>query len=269
MFPAMRLQVGNVDVAEYTVTPEVDPRHGPRPFLHPVRTLGGVPVTDAHPDDHPWHLGVSVAVQDVDGVNLWGGRTYVRDRGYTWLEDHGRIVHAEWLPGVEGGFAERLEWQSPTGEVLLGEERTVTAAPAPLGWELSFAYTLTARRTIALGSPATNGRPDGAGYGGFFWRAAPGHAETFTAGRDGEAAVNGSDEPWVALTGPGPYTLVLRGLAGDDRWFVRTGGYPGVCAALAFERPLVVEAGAPVTRRLTVLVADGVLTREQIAAGSP
>jgi hypothetical protein len=81
--------------------------------------------------------------------------------------------------------------------------------------------------------------------------------------------VNGSGEPWLALTGPAaggrPYTLVFRGLAGDDRWFVRTGIYPGVCAALAFARPLVVDARA-VRRRLTVLVADGVLTRDRVAA---
>nr|BFE71340.1 hypothetical protein GCM10020092_046410 [Actinoplanes digitatis] len=80
--------------------------------------------------------------------------------------------------------------------------------------------------------------------------------------------MNGSAEPWVALTGPGPYTLVFRGLSDDDRWFVRTanGGYAGVCAALAFEKELVVRSGVPLERNLTVLVADGLLTREQIAA---
>ena len=38
-------------------------------------------MTDAHPADHDWHLGIGVAVQDVAGWNLWGGRTYVRDQG--------------------------------------------------------------------------------------------------------------------------------------------------------------------------------------------
>nr|BFE71341.1 hypothetical protein GCM10020092_046420 [Actinoplanes digitatis] len=57
-------------------------------------------MTDALPEDHRWHLGVSVAMQDADGVNLWGGRTYVRGQGYTWLEDHGRIAHVEWLLGA-------------------------------------------------------------------------------------------------------------------------------------------------------------------------
>ena len=271
----VRLRVDGVEVASYVVDPAVDPRHGPRPYLHPVRTLGGVVVTDVEPADHPWHLGVSVAMQDVAGTNLWGGRTYVRDRGYTWLDDHGTIAHVRWLPWA-GGFAERLEWRDPAGRPLLVEERRIAAAAAPAGWELSFAYALTPAGPgeVALGSPATNGRPGGAGYGGFFWRCAPGPSAAdaftvFTASAAGEEAVNGSGEPWLALTGPSagglPYTLVFRGLAGDDRWFVRTGIYPGVCAALAFARPLVVDAGA-VRRRLTVLVADGVLARDQIAA---
>lgn len=263
----MRLAVGDVDVASYVVEPDVGPRDGPRPYLHPVRTLAGRRVTDVHPDDHPWHLGVSVAMQDVNGCNLWGGRTYVRGRGYTWLEDHGRIAHAGWLP-AEAGFAETLDWLDPAGGRLLSEQRTVVAGPAPRGWQLSFGYELTAPadREVVVGSPATNGRPDGAGYGGFFWRAAPGVSSTFTAKFDGEHAVNGSAEPWVALTGPGPYTLVFQGLADDDRWFVRTGIYPGVCAALAFERPLTLPAGTTLTRQLTVLIADGLLTRDEIQA---
>ncbi|MEV4620185.1 PmoA family protein [Asanoa sp. NPDC049573] len=258
------LTVGGVTVASYVVDPAVGPTQGPRPYLHPVRTLSGTPVTDVAPDDHVWHLGVSVAMQDVAGSNLWGGRTYVRDRGYTWLDDHGAIVHTGWLPAGDG-VAERLEWRDRDGRVLLHEERRMTAATAARGWELSFAYTLTAEQPIALGSPATNGRPDGAGYGGFFWRAAPGEARTFTADAEGEEEVNGSAAPWLALTGPGPYTLVFRGLAGDDRWFVRTGIYPGVCAALAFDHPLTVTPSTPVVRRLTVLVADGVLTRTEVA----
>ena len=50
-------------------------------------------VTDHLPEDHVWHLGAGVAIQDVDGVNFWGGRTYTRDAGaYVWRKDHGRIV---------------------------------------------------------------------------------------------------------------------------------------------------------------------------------
>ena len=254
-----RLVVGEVEVASYVEAPELDVRVGPRPYLHPVRTLGGVTVTDALPYDHPWHLGASVALADVDGVNLWGGRTYVRGAGYTWLDDHGRITHTGWLPAADG-FAERLTWEDPDGKPLLTEQRHVTAALAPGGWRLNFRYALTAGVEVTLGSPATNGRTGGAGYGGFFWRLPAGDAHAFTATQQGEEAVNGSAEPWVAVTVDRAYTLVFDGLAGADRWFVRTGDYVGVCAALAFEKPLVIAGGETVERRLGVLVADGVVS---------
>ncbi|MEV4760124.1 PmoA family protein [Micromonospora sp. NPDC049559] len=306
----VRLRVRDRTVAEYVVDPashpEFDPRWGPRPYLHPVRTLAGVPVTDTLPEDHRWHLGVSVAMQDVSGTNLWGGRTYVRDAGYTWLDDHGRIVHDAWLvahpddgpggpggedvpggPGGTGGmgdmgdaaggdgFGERLRWLDPAGGTLLTEERTVVARELPGrddAWALDVTYALTAPadREISLGSPATNGRPGGAGYGGFFWRAAPGPADAFSAGATGEERVNGGTEPWVALTGRGPdgaaYTLVFTGLGEGDHWFVRTGSYPGVCVALAFTRRLPIPPGGTVRRRHRVVVADGALTRARVEA---
>ncbi|MFI5938240.1 PmoA family protein [Actinoplanes sp. NPDC051494] len=248
------LSVGGTPVATIVADPQLDIRLGPRPYLHPVRTLGGTVVTDALCEDHPWHMGVSVAMQDVDGVNFWGGRTYVRDQGYTWLDDHGRIT-----PGGE--------WQDQTGRALLSEKRQVTAAATQDGWELTYEYALTApaTRDVTLGSPATNGRPGGAGYGGFFWRGAPvpgAEVVAWTASADGEAAVNGSAEPWVAVRAGNAYTLVFRGLRDDDRWFVRTGDYVGVCAALAFERPLTIRAGTTLSREIRVSVTDG-------AAGPP
>jgi methane monooxygenase PmoA-like len=252
----MGLMVGDVEVASYVVDPQLDLRLAPRPYLHPVRTLGGVTVTDALCYDHPWHMGVSVTLADVNGVNFWGGRTYVPESGYTWLDDHGRIVRD----------GELLRWLDGSGRTLLTERRVVAAAPAPHGWRLTFQYALTAVGDVTLGSPATNGRTGGAGYGGFFWRLSPGKATAFTAGHDGEYAVNGSAEPWVAVTVDEAYTLVFEGLADADRWFVRTGDYVGVCAALAFERPLKMNAGDTLERRLSVLVADGVLTRDQIGA---
>jgi methane monooxygenase PmoA-like len=273
------LTVGGVPVATYVADPELDVRLGPRPYLHPVRTLGGTVVTDAFPRDHPWHLGVSVSMPDVAGANLWGGRTYVRDEGYVWREDHGRIrpesrppaarsgAVAGWSDGppAADGFAERLLWCDGDGRTLLREDRTVTARAAARGWELALRYTLTTAqpRSVALGSPATNGRPGGAGYGGFFWRATAGPAVAFVpSGGD----PHGSADPWLALTVAGAYTLVFRGLAGSDRWFVRTDDYVGVCAALAFEHPLEVAPGAEVARDLRVLVADGALRPDEIRA---
>ncbi|MPZ28770.1 MAG: hypothetical protein GEV12_20830 [Micromonosporaceae bacterium] len=265
---AVPLRLAGRTVAEYVVWPEVDPALAPRPFLHPVRTFGGGLVTDALPADHRWHLGASLAVPDVSGTNLWGGRSYLRDTGYGWRQDHGRIVHTGFLVRADDHIAHRLCWQDPAGATLLEEQRHLRARPLPQwldGWQLELAYTVTAPpdREVTLGSPATNGRPGGAGYGGFFWRAAPAPTppEVFTATATGEAAVNGSTEPWLALasTAPHPYTLVFLGLAAGDHWFVRAEGYPGVCAALAFTEPRVIGAGTRLARRHRVLVVDGVL----------
>ncbi|SCL71732.1 Methane oxygenase PmoA [Micromonospora citrea] len=269
-----RLSVDGVPVARYVVDPAIDPRHGPRPYLHPVRTLGGTVVTDAFPADHVWHLGASLAVQDVDGTNLWGGRTYVRDVGYTWRDDHGRIAHTRWETREPHRLAHHLQWRDPTGTVLLAERRELSAHRLDdRAWALDVGYTLTAPadRDVTLGSPATNGRPGGAGYGGFFWRARSATpARVRTAAAEGEEAVNGSAEPWLAFAGTGPdgsaYTLVLAGLAPGDRWFVRTAMYPGVCAAFAFDRPRLIAAGTTHVGRHRVVVADGDLDPATAAA---
>ncbi|NMO51613.1 hypothetical protein HH310_10470 [Actinoplanes sp. TBRC 11911] len=275
------LTVGGVAVATYVVEPAVDIRLAPRPYLHPVRTLGGVVVTDELCFDHPWHLGASLTVADVNGVNVWGGRTFVRGSGYVWLPDHGRIRHDGWLTPAVGpgtgdvephgsaggsggggadlrtsGLAETLSWLDGDDRTLLTERRDIAATPAPGGWELSFRYALTAPEThqVVLGSPATHGRTGGAGYGGFFWRLPAGSAVA-RASDGGEA--HGSDASWVAVTVDDAYTLVFAGLADKDRWFVRTGEYNGVCAALAFETPLTIPPGTTLRRHIRVRIADG------------
>lgn len=271
---AVPLQVAGHTVARYVVHPQLDGTLSPRPYLHPVRTLAGAVVTDALPADHRWHLGASMAVQDVSGTNLWGGRTYVRDAGYTWRADHGEIRHREFLTRTGERLTQLLHWCDPAGAALLAERRELSArllTGHPEAWVLEVGYTLTAPpdRDIVLGSPATNGRPGGAGYGGFFWRAAPAPEPpaVFTAGGSGEDAVNGAAAEWVALAsgGPQPYTLVFAGLGAGECWFVRSRMYPGVCAAFAFHGPRPVTAGTTLSGQHRVVVADGVRSRRDAA----
>ncbi|WP_239120367.1 PmoA family protein [Catellatospora chokoriensis] len=252
-------------VAEYRSGAEVAPTLGPRPYLHPIRTLAGTLVTDAMPDDHRWHLGLSLAVQDVNRNNLWGGRTYVRDQGYTWLDDHGSITGEGFDEVGSGGFAQRLAWRDADGKVLLAERRSMTATYLDeRSWMLELGWWLTATQAVVLGSPATNGRPGGAGYGGCFWRIAPGANLALTAGElAGEEQVNGSAEAelvWRGESGGAAYTLRFSGLGSGDRWFVRTSegstGYPGVCAAWAYEHPRLIEAHETWHGRLRVVISD-------------
>ncbi len=168
------LHVAGRAVADYVLEPDVDQTLVPRPYLHPVRTLAGTVVTDVLPADHEWHLGAGLAIADVSGTNLWGGRSYVHGKGYVWLPDHGRIDHVVWHQHSDSALEHDLVWRDHEGASLLAEHRTITAAPSLTAatWVLTFSTRLTNVRStpIEIRSPATNGRGDGAGYGGFFWR---------------------------------------------------------------------------------------------------
>jgi predicted dehydrogenase len=259
------------------------PTSSPRPYLHPVSTLAGTVVTDHLPEDHVWHLGAGVAIQDVDGVNFWGGRTFTRDAGaYAWRKDHGRIVTLA-VENEGGSRTETLGWLAPDGSPLLNERRTWSwAAVAASTWRLTLDFELTPSGPdpVKLGSPGSNGRPQG-GYGGFFWRLPPvDGAAVWTASADGEDAVHGSvpspAAPWLAWSGSfrngeadgGPATLVfLPGTGAEqpgDPWFVRMAGYPGVGLSLAWEQAATTSHARPLHRTVTVLVADGLLSTADI-----
>ncbi|MGW1467402.1 DUF6807 domain-containing protein [Streptomyces sp. NPDC002308] len=264
----LRLSCAGRPVGRYGHHPDT---HDGRPYLHPVTTLGGTPVTEERPADHLHHLGASVAVPDVAGYNFWGGRTFVRDQGPTVLDNHGVQRHLGWKLRDPDGFVEELGWEAG-GTELLREHRTVAVVPLTgTAWALDFSFSLTnrSRTALSIGSPATNGRP-GAGYGGFFWRAPKEDRtpEVFSATREGEAAVHGARADWLALSGDG-WTLVFAGATGETRrdpWFVRTAEYPGVGSSLAAEDRLPVEPGATVVRRIVTVVADGKLGRDEAAA---
>ncbi|WP_062649762.1 DUF6807 domain-containing protein [Streptomyces maremycinicus] len=265
------LRVAGRPVARYVPRPELPARLSPRPYLHPVTTLAGTAVTELSPADHTHHLGVGVAVPDVEGHNFWGGRTYVRDRGPTELDNHGAQRHGSFQLRDPDGFVEELRWVA-SGTELLRERRTVAATElTDTAWALDFTFSLTnvTSRPLSIGSPATNGRP-GAAYGGFFWRArkedtAP---EVFTADTEGEASAHGARADWLALAGD-HWTLVFAGATGATRrdpWFVRTAEYPGVGSSLASRERLPVPPGETAVRRIVTVVADGRLDRGEAAA---
>jgi len=265
------LRVAGRPVGRYTGRPELPPRHAPRPYLHPVTTLAGTAVTELSPADHTHHLGVGVAIPDVEGHNFWGGRTYVRDQGPTELDNHGAQRHTAYQLRDPDGFVEELRWMVGGGE-LLRERRTVAATElTSAAWALDFTFSLTntTAAPLSIGSPATNGRP-GAAYGGFFWRARKedGTPDVFTASAEGESSVHGTRADWLALAGA-TWTLVFAGATEQTRrdpWFVRAEEYPGVGSSLAFDERLPIGAGETAVRRIVTVVADGRLDRGEAAA---
>ncbi|HET9142077.1 DUF6807 family protein [Actinophytocola sp.] len=267
------LRVADREVATYHWRPDLPRTVSPRPYLHPVCTLGGLPVTETQPKDHVHHLGAGVAIADVGGGNFWGGRTYQTGRGPAWLGDHGQQRHLRFARRDATGFVEHLEWLDRDGLPILREERTVAARLGePEGcWVLDFRFTFTnlTDAPVQIRSSATKGRT-GAGYGGFFWRA-PASAtrrSVFTVDTEGEDGINGDRAPWVAMSGTAPdgrdWTLIFAQPGSSDPWFVRVEEYPGIGSSLAWQQPLVLTDS--LTRQVVTFVADGRRGRDEAQA---
>ncbi|MGQ9908243.1 MAG: PmoA family protein [Candidatus Flexifilum sp.] len=258
-----RLRAAAADRALFTYIfrPEMPRCHAPRPYFHPIQSLSGVPLTDAHPADHPWHYGLSLAIPQVDGVNFWGGGTYVAGASYVDRADHGRVVHLGW----DTEWVERLRWLDTADEPLLEERRQLDAALLDAHtWQLKLTFSLSniTDHSLMFASPAVAGRA-GAGYGGLFWRGtAAMRAWLIQAGdHTGEAAVHGSPAPSLDWRDPERGTgITFLDQPGNPRyparWFVRQQDYPGVCIPLAFTEPLHLAAGEMLTLMYTILIAD-------------
>jgi LacI family transcriptional regulator len=232
---------------------DVDPQLSPRPHLT-VATKGGVAATAVEPEDHLHHLGVSVAIPDVNGVTFWGGRTFVRDAGSQMLPNHGRqLVRSRRIDA--GRIEERLDWVGPDDRPMLDERRTIVVRDGGDGIDVLWSTRLTAADgAVGFGSPHTNGR-DGAFYGGIFWRTPFPTARVRCAGGEGTDAAHGSLSPWLALDGPDASLVATTG--NDDMpWFVRADGYVGFGPAVAVTGRRSLAAGEQLHLDLRVAILD-------------
>ncbi|MFJ1584820.1 PmoA family protein [Streptomyces sp. NPDC088197] len=262
----------------------------PKPYLHPIRTLGGGLVTDYRPNDHRWHKGLQLTASHLSGQNLWGGNTYVHGEGYVALPERiGSMAHVgfdEVSAGPDGVvIAERLTWHPYDGALWAEEDRRIEVTAEEGGWTLTWSSAVTNRRAepLRFGSPTTAGRPD-AGYTGLFWRGPrafrDGHA--FTAdGDSAERDLMGEQAPWLAYSGEhdgrdGHATVVFEHAPGNDHagekgthpahWFVRTDPFAAVAPSFAFHEELVLAPGEVLDRTYRVHVADGAWDRAAVTA---
>lgn len=263
------LHIGSREVARYRSGADLAPTLSPRPYLHPVTTLAGVPLTEVAPEDHPHHHGVSNAVAEINGTMFWGGASYVHPHGYRMLDNHGRQVGGP-VHASERTISQQVTFFARDGGHLLTEERRITATPLPGhdAWALGWHSRMRADAgELTIGSPATRGRT-GAGYGGLFWRLSSAGVPT-TAQVDGGGEVLGSTSPWLLLvqeTSRGPVSLLLVQPAGVVLpWFVRTSGYVGAGPAVAWREHRRVAAGEHLDLFLTGVVVDGRLDPEAAA----
>jgi hypothetical protein len=275
---------------EYVYRPTTPALESPKPYLHPMHTLGGNCVTGFRPHDHTWHHGLAMtsahlSLGDAEGPaeNFWGGATYVRDQGYVQLDNNGRIEHVGWdgmdCDGARATLREHLRWVAHDGVAWLDERREIGIGEvntAESFWRLDYASTLVnvARQPLFFGSPTTAGR-EMAGYGGLFWRG----PRSFLGGRILAAGglegpdVMGQPAAWLSFTGAHDgsgdrSTLVFVDQPGNPRypnkWFARNDPYSGASFAFAFDEEYVLAPGASLAVQYRLLIADGAWSREQI-----
>ncbi|WP_329790708.1 PmoA family protein [Lentzea sp. DG1S-22] len=265
---------GDVEIFRYVHRPSTPAFEGPKPYLHPARTLAGDVVTAFRPHDHRWHKGVQMTATDVSGENFWGGVTYVRDQGYVVLPNVGTMRHDGFA--VDGPHVEELlSWFTEAGEHWVGERRSFAVRDVEDdSWTLEFATALTNLRseTLVFGSPTTNGR-ELAGYTGFFWRGPRSFTggEVIAAGGGAGQEMMGEAAPWLAFVGRHDEvdrSSTLLFLDHPDNksthWFVRSTPFAAVNPSFAFHDTVELPPGAVLELRYRLVVATGEWDRERL-----
>ncbi|GHC79287.1 hypothetical protein GCM10007079_17300 [Nocardiopsis terrae] len=282
---ALTVLVGDVGIARYVTRPEAPAVEAPKPYLHPLRTLSGAPLTGYRPWDHRWHKGLQMTWSHVSGQNFWGGPTFVRGRDYQWLDNVGSMRHEgfDTLTGQGGEVTvtESLTWVSSVGERWVEETRSHRFHSVDHGrglWALDFSTSLTNRRgrALELGSPTTHGRPN-AGYTGLFWRGPrswTGGAVTSATGRTG-ADVMGTEADWIAFSGQhdgidgGATVIAYAGTSSGAvpvRWFVRSEPFPVFCPSPAFAEEITLAPGDTLGLNHRLVFVDRICTPDEAAA---
>ena len=277
--PALTACWDGAELFRYIYRPAGPRLESPRPYFHPVRTLGGDLVSLYRPHDHVWHRGIAWSLPNLGAENFWGGPTYRRGDGYVQLSNNGTMRHDSFeltagqrQPGL-ASFGERLSWVTEAGHTVIAEHRRIaaTAWPADSAWLLAFETTMTnvGGHDLDIGSPTTEGR-DNAGYGGLFWRG----PRSFTGGRVLAPDGTGGDElmgrrgPWLGFAGrhdeSGRWSTLIfrdapRNFSHPSQWFVRSTPFACLCPAPFFAAGYRLGAGASLTLRYDVAVADGEL----------
>ena len=276
---SLRVAFDGTEIFRYVYGPWNPQFESPRPYFHPLTTLGGREVSTYRPHDHLWHKGMAWSLPNVGTEDFWGGPTYNRGRGYEQLENNGSTNHVEFTSLEVGperiSVVENLEWVTQGGELWVREERRFGVEVLDGGeqgaWTLTYStrFTNVSGAEIVMGSPTTKGR-ENAGYGGLFWRGPRSFTggSVYVPGREGGDDLNGIRSPWMAFSGRhdgegGASTLVFvdspnNSYPGGENteWFVRTGIFAVVSPSPYYSTELTFEPGTSLSYEYAVVIAD-------------
>ena len=248
----------------YVVASDAPANESPRPYVHPLHSLAGDPLTNFRPNDHPWHHALSLCVNSADGANFWGGPTHRAADGYRWRDDHGAQHHLAWTrlacDGPRAELAHTLEWRA-RGETFLHEERSLSVEvnSAAHSWSLRWRSCLanTTARPLALGHPHSREGLAGSHYTGLQFRGArallddhgdPAIRVTNSDHLDGEQSVHAAPASWMEWhaqsdTSLRRVTIRFENHGGPLHWFLRRHN-PLAAFPFHFDRDRALAPGA-------------------------
>lgn len=281
---SVSVALADTELFTYVYQSGAEQYESPRPFVHPLRTLGGRVVSIYRPHDHLWHVGLAWSLPHFGADNFWGGPSFRADRGYVSLDNNGATRHrrtgvVEVTDGVFT-FAHDLDWYRFDGTHVVTETRRLTARVEAErdAWILTFETSMenVSGADIMIGSPTTEGRPD-AGYGGLFWRGPRSFTGGTVLGPDGATgeALRGRHAPWMAFTGQhdeidGASSIVMvdapTNAQHPPQWFARSEPFGCLGPAPFFSAEVRFASGSRMTNRYAVVIADGAAGHDRAAA---
>jgi hypothetical protein len=277
------VSIGDIDIATYEYLPDAPSAEAPKPFLHPLKSTSGAPLSIARPWDHRWHKGLQMTWSHISDQNFWGGPSFTPDAGYIWKDNLGRIQHIDFSRTDASGdrviIEENLKWITSDDRTWLTETRAHTFHHADVArgiWVLDFATSLlnVTGQDLRLGSPTTHGRPE-AGYTGLFWRGPRSwtDGEIIAAAGAGGETLMGSVAEWAAITGQhdeidgGGTVLMFAGTSSATvpiRWFSRSQPFACLAPSAAFDTEIVLAPGERLNLSHRVVFVDRICDRSEL-----
>jgi len=244
-----------------------------KPYVCELTAPGGENVLRDAPADHLHHHGLMFA-WSVDGVDFWSENASC-----------GAQAHQQWKLRIEGSggsekaiLRQQLVWQSPQGNRLLRERRTLTVPaavdtqPRILTWQADFTGGPDAANTLTFYGAKYNG------LGMRFVQSMDADGLHFNAaGGVKVAGTNGKRAPWSAYTARvaagRKVTVAMFDAPANPRhpteWFTmgETPPFAYLAGTLGVgSEPLKLELGKTISVRFGVAVFDGAVDADLVRA---
>ncbi|WP_421724933.1 PmoA family protein [Bauldia sp.] len=252
-------------------------KDGAKPFVHPLTTVQGVPLTAFQPSDHVWHRGIWFAWKYINGVNYWeedpvevDGETRSLSEGRTLVQDDETVTFSSGCAEV----ATWLDYVNPEGLTVMRERRLVRICPPQsygdfvIDWEQDF--TVGDKAVSLSATPVAAETPWG-GYAGFGYRAGRNLRDFRVLTSEGAtgAEANGAQARWVDISGVADGSKdIAAGIAILDHpdnprhpppsyVFFDTAQFGYINPSLVRDEPLDLPAAAKLNLKYRVVVHDG------------